>query len=147
MKLYDMSKMVDIQMSSWTGSGYTPDWSIDFFEAGNLRHDETTDIYMVEDVDYCIEQAEDWRNAEGDFYEPDADPEEVANRRVDITAVELQKAEEVALRIRMADDWHEYDCRELCDLADMEKEWEEADGDTFEGVVQKAADKLGVDIW
>ena len=139
--------MVDIQMTVWTGDGYTPDWSIDFFEAGNLRHDEVTDAYMVEDAEYCVDQAEDWKYNLGDQYDPEADEAELWKRCVDVTDVELTEAEAVALRIRMSDDWHDYDCRKLCELADMTKEWEEADGETFEHVLDKAAEKLGVEIW
>ena len=37
-------------------------------------------------------------------------------------------------------------CRELCEEAGMADEWDAADGETFEAVVQKAAEKLGVEI-
>ena len=74
MRLYDGKKMVNIEMNNWTGNGYTPDWSQDFFESGKLDYSEYLDAYKVEDVDYCIEQAMDWKNADGDFYEPDTDP-------------------------------------------------------------------------
>lgn len=38
-------------------------------------------------------------------------------------------------------------CGCICCAADMEKEWEEAEGDDFEDVVLAAAEKLGVDIY
>ena len=88
MKLYDGNKMVDIQMNNWTGNDFTPDWSNDFFDAGNLPYDEELDAYMVEDVDYCIEQAMDWKNADGDFYEPDAD---TSDRHVGVTFLALYR--------------------------------------------------------
>lgn len=44
-------------MQEWDGSQYGLDWSLDFFEAGNLEYNEETDTYTVEDVVYCIEQA------------------------------------------------------------------------------------------
>lgn len=84
MRVYDGKRIVDIKMTNWTGTGYTPDWSQDFFEAGSLKYDADKDAYIVDDVDYCIDQAMDWKNAEGDFYEPDADPDEVENRSVDV---------------------------------------------------------------
>lgn len=89
MKLYDGKKIVEIEMTTWTGSGYTPDWSIDFFNAGSLQYDEDLDAYRVEDVDYCIDYANDWAAGEGDFRE-DHDLEEVANgdRRVDVNLIE-----------------------------------------------------------
>lgn len=89
MRLYDGTKLVEIKMSNWTGTEYTPDWSQDFFEAGSLATDDEHDAYIVDDVDYCIDMANDWRNAEGDFYEPDADPEEVKNRDVDVEYLEV----------------------------------------------------------
>lgn len=40
----------------------------------------------------------------------------------------------------------EKECVELCRLAGMESEWREADGDTFESVLNEAAKKLNVNI-
>ena len=54
----------------------------------------------------------------------------------------------IASAIREADTWEdcEYECCELCRMADMESEWREADGETFEEVLIKAAKKLNVEI-
>lgn len=54
----------------------------------------------------------------------------------------------LALVISNADTWDECksECVELCRLAGMESEWQEADGDTFEAVVNEAAKKLNVKI-
>ena len=54
----------------------------------------------------------------------------------------------IASAIREADTWDdcEYECAELCRLANMESEWREADGDTFEAVLIEAAKKLQVEI-
>ena len=59
----------------------------------------------------------------------------------------MRNYEEVAKRIREAQEWDENDCRALCEAAGLEKEWEEADGEGFEAVVEKAADILGVEIY
>lgn len=68
MKMTDGKKTINITMCEWqTGSGCTPDWSKDFFEAGRLPHDDEKDAYVVEDVDYCIDQANDCINHTGDF--------------------------------------------------------------------------------
>ena len=67
MKLTDGKKTVEIRMMVWEGSGYSTDWSMDFFEAGGLKYDDERDVYIVEDVDYCIDQAMDWRDSKGDF--------------------------------------------------------------------------------
>ena len=57
MKITDGKKTVEIKIQRWNGSGYDPDWSCDYFTAGSLPYDEETDTYTVEDVDYCIEMA------------------------------------------------------------------------------------------
>ena len=69
MKMTDGKKTIEIEMVSWNGSGYNPDWSQDFFDAGSLQYDEETNIYKVDDVDYCVEQANDCVNHIGDFYD------------------------------------------------------------------------------
>lgn len=73
MRLTDGKKTVEITMTVWTGAGYAPDWSADFFEAGGLRFNAEREAYIVDSVDYCIEQAQDWQNSTGDYsmYEPD----------------------------------------------------------------------------
>lgn len=68
-RLTDGKRTVEITITEWNGSGYTPDWSSEFFSVGSLPYDEESDAYVVEDVDYCIEQANDWQNGVGDFLE------------------------------------------------------------------------------
>ena len=46
MKLTDGKKTVEIKIQRWNGTSYDPDWSNDFFEAGNLPYDEETDTYI-----------------------------------------------------------------------------------------------------
>lgn len=53
---------------------------------------------------------------------------------------------ELASKIKAAGEWDADLLKELCFRAEMEDEWEAADGMTFEEVALKAADKLGVDI-
>lgn len=83
MRLVDRSNLVDIKMRTWDGTNYSPDWSIDFFDAGTLKYNMTLDAYEVDDVDYCIEQATDWGKGVGDFYNPD----DIENRDVDVTTI------------------------------------------------------------
>lgn len=46
----------------------TADWAADFFEVGFLRPVEDEEsTYVVDDVDYCIEYANDMVAGEGDF--------------------------------------------------------------------------------
>lgn len=60
---------------------------------------------------------------------------------------DLDIPEAIAYRLQSSREWNPDDCRHLCELADMEEEYNSADGDTVEDVVSKAADTLGVDIW
>lgn len=55
---------------------------------------------------------------------------------------------EAAKRIREANDWEacESECAEICEAAGLLSEWQEADGETFETVINKAARILGVRI-
>lgn len=59
------------------------------------------------------------------------------------------EATELAETIRDAHDWEscEDECKRLCEMAGMADEWDNADGETFEGVLDRAADKLRVRIW
>lgn len=60
-----------------------------------------------------------------------------------------QEATELAEAIRDAHDWEscEDECKRLCEMAGLSEEWENADGETFEGVLDRAADKLHVRLW
>ena len=52
----------------------------------------------------------------------------------------------IAQELRESDTWDEDQLKKLCELAGMEEEWEQADGEEFEAVAYKAAEKLGVEI-
>ena len=56
-------------------------------------------------------------------------------------------ANEIAENLRSTDTWNAELCAALCEEAGMTAEWEAADGDTFESVVEAAAAKLGVEIY
>ena len=73
MILTDNKKTIEITMHTWDGSDYSPDFSIDFFAA---PYSEELDAYVVDDVDYCIEQAEDWEYNRGDFSDLEDDPDD-----------------------------------------------------------------------
>lgn len=47
---------------------------------------------------------------------------------------------ELAKKIDNAQEWDMDDCRALCEALDMGDEWEAADGETFEAVVEKAVE-------
>lgn len=59
----DNHKTLSISMTD-TNSGI--DFENDFFEVGGLSRNERGD-YIVDDVEYLVEQAEDYRNCRGDF--------------------------------------------------------------------------------
>jgi hypothetical protein len=58
----------------------------------------------------------------------------------------IEEAQEIAQELRESDTWDEDQLKKLCELAGMEEEWEQADGEEFEAVAYKAAEKLGVEI-
>ena len=72
------------------------------------------------------------------------------DRIVAVTEVSAQRyhALKMAAAIDNADTWLdcEEECVELCRLAGMLTEWREADGDTYESVLNEAAKKLSVKI-
>lgn len=86
--LVDKNKAVEISIREWDeeNSQYGPDWAADFFEVGNLKHVENEELelaYVVDDVDYCIEQANDMVAGEGDFA---GEPQ--PNQFVDVTELD-----------------------------------------------------------
>lgn len=58
----------------------------------------------------------------------------------------MKNAYEIAKELKASGEWIPDLCEELCQLAGLEDEWKEADGETFEKVLYKAADVLGVEI-
>lgn len=55
-------------------NGY--EWQDEFFNVGSLSYNEDSDAYEVEDVDYLIDQANDYISGCGDF--SDGEPQENA---------------------------------------------------------------------
>ena len=85
--LIDNNKAVDISIREWDEetSQYSPDWSDDFFDVGRLKTIDVPDpAYIVEDVDYCIEQANDMVAGVGDFAEDGPQPDQF----VDVTELD-----------------------------------------------------------
>lgn len=66
--------------------------------------------------------------------------------RANRNSYDKDRIEELANEIRSTDTWDDDVLKEFCDAAGLLKEYEKADGDTFESVVYKAADILDVDI-
>lgn len=85
-RLIDNNKAVEISIREWDeeNSQYGPDWSADFFEVGGLKTVSEPELaYIVDDVDYCIEYANDMVAGEGDFA---GDPQ--PNQFVDVTELD-----------------------------------------------------------
>ena len=84
--LIDNSKAVEISICELDDESheYGPDWSADFFTVGNLEsidgpEPDCIPAYIVEDVDYCIEQANDMVAGIGDFAEAGPQPNQVVD--------------------------------------------------------------------
>ena len=58
----------------------------------------------------------------------------------------MTRAYEIAEELKNSGEWIPELCEELCELAGMSDEWKEADGESFESVLYKAAESLGVEI-
>lgn len=58
----------------------------------------------------------------------------------------MRNANEIAKEIKEMGTWDMELLEELCEAADMLEKWNAADGETFESVAFKAAEKLGVEI-
>lgn len=61
-----------ITMKVWMDGQWSPSFEADFFEVRGLPYDEESDTYKVDDVEYLIEQANDWKHGIGD-YQDDAE--------------------------------------------------------------------------
>lgn len=86
-RLIDNNRAVEISIREWDeeNSQYGPDWSDDFFDVVWLKTVEGPELaYIVDDVDYCIEQANDMVAGEGDFAADDPQPNQV----VDVTELD-----------------------------------------------------------
>ncbi len=62
---------------------------------------------------------------------------------------EMTHIERVAMAIRDSNCWDEVkeDLDVLCEAAGLAQEWESADGENFEKVIEKAAERLQVQIY
>lgn len=59
---------------------------------------------------------------------------------------EKEEAIAIARRLKNAEEWDMDLLKDLFILIGMEDEWEEADGETFESVIEDAAEALDVEI-
>lgn len=90
----DGTRTVAIELKTWDGQGYSPDFSADFYDVGGLtnlneiqtpcdypfddflnanRYSCDEAIYKVDDVDYLLDYAQDLIDGTGDFDTPSPD--------------------------------------------------------------------------
>ena len=72
---------------------------------------------------------------------------EACNMAEDESQIPNMSAKQLATAIRRKATWDNDLNAALCAKAGMSDEWNAADGDTFESVLEAAADKLGVEIY
>lgn len=66
-KLTDGRQTISISMCVYENGSMSPDWERDFFDVGSLPYDDEADVYTVDDVEYLVEQANDWQQGVGDY--------------------------------------------------------------------------------
>ena len=59
---------------------------------------------------------------------------------------DYERANEIATELRSSGEWDFELIEELCEIAGLEEEWNNSDGENFEDVAYKAAEILDVDI-
>lgn len=64
-------RTLGVEMKTWDGNHYSPDFSADFFEVGGLPYDKEQDASVVKDVAYIFDQAREWSNGEEEGVERD----------------------------------------------------------------------------
>ena len=60
--------------------------------------------------------------------------------------IDYERANEIATTLRSSGEWDFELLEELSEIAGLEEEWNNSDGENFEDVAYKAAEILGVDI-
>lgn len=94
MVLTDGHKIAAITMQDWDGERYRYDYSCDFFagakSTGKIVRYNHSDcvVYYVPDVDYCIDQAIDFMEYSGCFFDPEAREADVARGVERVVSVE-----------------------------------------------------------
>lgn len=89
MRMTDGKRLVEITIQRWNGSGYDPDWSIDYFNAGSLPYDDELEAYVVEDVEYCIDAANSTDPGLGACFKYDYDGDAVYDDDMVVSVVDI----------------------------------------------------------
>lgn len=87
-RFIDKNGTAEIEMKVWNGNGYDPDWSADYFNVCSLEYDAEADAYKVDDIDYLVDQALDWKYNTGDCFGGDSDAD---NCMVFVDGVDIER--------------------------------------------------------
>ena len=60
-------RKVEIEICKWELTRYGTDISTDIFDAGMLEFDANEEAYIVDDCEYLVECANDWKKGIGDY--------------------------------------------------------------------------------
>lgn len=90
-RLTDGTRTIEIYMGEWTGTGYSPDWAYEFFQDGHAKYIEEEDAYLVQDIDYCIDQALDCKYGVGDYRPDNGEPVDPDKLTVIVDGEELTR--------------------------------------------------------
>ena len=116
----------DEHMDIWFGSAYPV--CMDLAEVSRLASDWGMELDEAMDQ---LHEASDAEIAKYGVYDSPIDPDIMA----------------LAERIRTSDIWILEDVKALCIAADIESEWDAAEPEEAERVIEEAADRLGVEIF
>lgn len=67
MRFTDRERIAEITMRTWDGESWGQDFSADILTDGKAAYVEALDAYLVNDLDYVIDYAKDWKAGTGDF--------------------------------------------------------------------------------
>lgn len=68
-------RILDIEMKTWDGGGYSPPFEMDFFNCGSLGYSEEFDCYYVADVTALLDAADAWRRGRYNEWDSRCDDE------------------------------------------------------------------------
>lgn len=67
MRFTDRERIAEITMRTWDGESWGQDFSADILTDGKAAYVEALDAYLVNDLDYVIDYAKDWKAGTDDF--------------------------------------------------------------------------------
>lgn len=151
MRIYDNYRLIDIHLSSKHDAR---DITHELFRklGTTMVLNAFMNAYHVADTDFCIENAKAYASAalpEFPYWKfPDGTLSSFAayEQETVIFTGNVRDLERTVTRIAKSDTWNPEDLKKLCEYAGLSRDWDDSDGETFESVVWKAADKLGVYI-